>query len=77
MTEPTREFLFSYRFNGSDWSTTVFARDEAEAKEKIKQVGLARYDGEVFLRVPATVSGGVFVRGLVWLQNLRRTWKSA
>ena len=28
-----REFLFTYRFGGSEWGTSVFARDPSEAKD--------------------------------------------
>ena len=56
-----REFLFNYRFAGSDWGITIFAADATEAREKIKAVGLARYQGEVAktIRVPG---GGVIAR---------------
>ena len=69
-----REFLFTYRFGGSEWGTTIFAADAAEAKEKIRAVGLARYDGEVFMKGRA--SGLPFARMFVWIQNLRRAWRA-
>src|SRR5690348_16928194 len=47
-----REFLFTYRFDGAEWGTSVFAADPAEAKEKIKAMALARYDGELMMRIP-------------------------
>lgn len=49
-----REFLFNYRFAGSEWGITIHAADAAEAKEKIKQVALARYEGEVAAKIPAS-----------------------
>lgn len=46
-----REFLFNYRFGGSEWGITVFADSPAEAREKIKAVALARYEGEVAMTI--------------------------
>lgn len=70
MTKANREFLFSYRFGGSEWGISIFAADAAEAREKIKAVGLARYDGEMVARIPAAILGaGLFVRLLTWWRN--------
>lgn len=46
-----REFLFSYRFDGAEWGTSVHAANPVEAKEKIKAMSLARYDGEVMAKI--------------------------
>lgn len=48
-----REFLFEYRYGGSDWGISVFAENATEAREKIKAVGLARYKGEVGAKIKA------------------------
>ena len=70
MAEADREFLFSYRFGGSEWGVSIFARDPAEAKEKIKAVALARYDGELVARIPAAIPGaGLLVRLLTWWER--------
>lgn len=67
-----REFLFSYRFAGSEWGITIFAADPTEAREKIKAVALARYDGEVSEKIPAALAGfGIVPRLLVWWRNGR------
>lgn len=58
----SREFQFSYRYGGHDWGITIFASDPSEAREKIKAVGLARYDGEVALKIP--LPAGRFIRRL-------------
>jgi hypothetical protein len=52
-----REFLFSYRFGGAEWGVAIHASGPAEAMEKIKSVALARYSGEVSLRIPMTPAG--------------------
>lgn len=68
--EATKEFLFTYRFDGVEWGISIFARDSAEAKEKIKAVALARYDGELRMRIPAAVSVfGLVPRLIVWIRQ--------
>lgn len=68
-----REFLFTYRFGGAEWGTSVFATDPAEAKEKIKAMALARYDGELMARIPAGVPGaGLLTRVICWWKMRKR-----
>lgn len=68
-----REFLFNYRFGGAEWGISIFAADPTEAREKIKAVALARYEGELDMRIPAVVSVfGLVPRLIVWLR--RRCW---
>lgn len=68
--EKMREFLFSYRFGGLEWGVSVFADSPAEAKEKIKSMSLARYEGEAKMKIPASVIGaGLFTRIFVWWKN--------
>lgn len=70
-----REFLFTYRFGSAEWGISIFAADPAEAREKIKAVALARYDGELYMRIPVGTSMfGLMPRVIVWLR--RRRWMS-
>lgn len=72
-----REFLFTYRFNDAEWGISIFARDAAEAKEKIKAIALARYDGELFAKIPAGIPGsGWMIRLVCWWKNRKpgATW---
>lgn len=65
-----REFLFNYRFAGSEWGITIHAASPAEAKEKIKAVALARYDGELMARIPAAVpAAGLITKLICWWKN--------
>lgn len=68
-----REFLFTYHFGGVSWGTSVFAANPVEAREKIKAVGMARYDGELAGRIPV-IAGTAPVMGLLaglicWWRN--------
>lgn len=65
MSDASREFLFTYRFGDSEWSTTVFADSPAEAKEKVKAMAWARYDGEMVARVYIP-GGGFTTRFATW-----------
>ena len=72
MSKAVREFLFTYHFGGVSWGTSVFADSTEEAKEKIKAVGMARYDGELMMRIPAATPGGGLIASLIcWLRNRR------
>lgn len=65
-----REFLFEYHFGGSTWGTSVWATDEAQAREKIKAVGMSRYVGECYARIPSSIpAAGIFVRAYTWFKN--------
>lgn len=73
MNDASREFLFTYRFDGAEWGISIFARDAVEAQEKIKAVSMARYDGELMMLIPASVSAfGLVPRIIVWWK--RRRW---
>lgn len=70
--DASREFLFTYRFGGAEWGTTVFAADPAEAKEKVRAMALSRYDGELYMRIPAAASlFGLVPRLIIWLRQRR------
>ncbi len=65
-----REFLFTYRFGGAEWGASGFAADPSEAKEKIKAMALARYDGELMARIPAAIpAAGLLARLTCWWKN--------
>jgi hypothetical protein len=73
MADANREFLFTYRFGGNEWGISIFAADPVEAREKIKAVALARYDGELHMHIPASASlFGLVPRVIVWLRQ--RHW---
>lgn len=61
-SEASREFQFTYRFGGHEWGIFIHASNPVEAREKIKAVALARYDGEVAMKIPVPLGG--FLRRL-------------
>lgn len=63
--EATREFQFTYRFGGHEWVVAIFATNPAEAREKIKAVAFARYDGEIAMKIPVPMGG-----------LIRRAWRA-
>ncbi|AZN97182.1 hypothetical protein EJ066_07705 [Mesorhizobium sp. M9A.F.Ca.ET.002.03.1.2] len=40
-------YLFEYRHGGAEWGVEIVARSPEEAKERIKSLGWARYQGEI------------------------------
>lgn len=63
--------LFSYRFDGKSYTVDIIAKDAAEAKERLKALTWARYDGELVARIPAGI--GIAAPFLVALRNATRT----
>lgn len=47
--------LFSYRFQGKLYTVDIVAKDESEAKERLKALAWAEYDGELVARIPAEI----------------------
>lgn len=64
----TRTFLFSYRYNGSEWSLEIPAESAREARERLSAMSFARMDGELIAKFP--VATGPIVRLTVWLKNI-------
>lgn len=54
-------YLFEYRHGGAEWGVEIAARSPEEAKERIKSMGWARYQGEIKATVHIP-TGGVFTR---------------
>lgn len=59
--------IFSYRYEGKSYTVDIVAKDAAEAKERLKALAWAQYDGELVARIPR--SAGPLVRIGVWLRN--------
>jgi hypothetical protein len=59
--------LFTYRHNGAEWTLEIKARDSHDARERLKALCLARYDGELLAKVP--VSLGPLIKTVAWLRN--------
>lgn len=61
--------LFSYNYEGSEYSLEIPANNLEEAKGRLSKMVFARYDGELVAKVPAMPSSGLFVSLITWLRN--------
>ncbi len=61
--------LFSYSYEGSEYSLEIPANSAQEAKDRLSRLPFARYGGELVAEVPAFPASGVFVRLLAWIRN--------
>jgi hypothetical protein len=65
--------LFSYRFDGREYTVDILAKDANEAKERVKALAWARYDGVLITRIPNTIGAGLIARLAVALRNFTQT----
>ena len=47
------EYIYEYHHDGDQWSFTIWGEDKEDAQDRINKLPLARYCGEVKMRVPA------------------------
>jgi hypothetical protein len=66
-----RTFLFSYNYEGAQYSFEIPAYSLDEAKARLSRITFAKYDGELMCKIPAVAGAGIFVRILTWLKNLK------
>lgn len=59
--------LFSYRFDGRQYTVDIVAKNESEAKERLNALAWAQYDGVLVARIPAGL--GLFARLSVAIRN--------
>jgi hypothetical protein len=62
-------FLFSYNYEGSQYSFEIPAYSAEEARERVSRLTFAKYDGEIAHKIPAFAGASVLVRLLTWLKN--------
>jgi len=62
--------VFSYRYNGREYTIDVVAEDASDAKERLKMLAFARYDGELVARMPSNL--GPIARAMVAIRNVTR-----
>lgn len=66
-----KEYSFSYRFENKDWTVSIYANSEDEAKRKfwaLKENG--QYDGEIVCKVNATKPYGLIKSVLSKFKNM-------
>jgi len=69
MMNELKTHLFSYNYEGSQYSLEIPAHSEEEAKSRLTRMVYANYDGELVATVPAMPVSGIFVRLVTWLRN--------
>lgn len=62
------EYTFSYRFGGKTWTTNVWADSPEEAKQKVRAMATATFDGEVAAKIYIPVN-------ISWVRNLCNRFK--
>jgi hypothetical protein len=63
-------FLFRYRHAGVEWELLLQASDANDARERIKSLAWARYDGRLVASMPAALGWIAIVAA--WLRNFLR-----
>jgi hypothetical protein len=69
--EPWWKFTFTYRFEGKEYAFDIPARSAEEAKARLGQISLARFEGQVDGDEIPFSSGGFLVPLICWWRNLR------
>ncbi|MCP4381091.1 MAG: hypothetical protein GY798_06685 [Hyphomicrobiales bacterium] len=65
-----QRFSFTYRFDGADWSIEVPALSLEEARERVRVLGFARYDGDQEKRRKPTPNG---YGSSTWFRSVMRS----
>jgi hypothetical protein len=63
--------LFTYRHEGKLWSLEIKANDEEDAKDRLKRLAFASYQGVLVANVPLFL--GPLVPLAVWIRNATTT----
>ena len=58
-----KRYLFEYRHDNSEWALEVIATSPEDAKQRLKALTWARYQGEISAKVP--IPGGGIIRKLL------------
>ncbi len=68
--EKYETYLFSYHHDGREWSFDIKAKSMDDARDRVRKLPMARYDGVLVAKIPAGLAGaGWFVRLWCWLRN--------
>lgn len=61
--------LFSYNYEGAQYSLEIPASSPQEAKERLSRMAFAQYDGEFVAQIPASSPARIFASMLTWTRN--------
>jgi len=62
-----KTYLFSYNYDNAEWGIEVLAANKEDARMRVSRMGLARYDGELSLKIPT--HSGIIPRLIVFIMN--------
>jgi hypothetical protein len=62
-----KRFLVTYHHEGAAWILELRAKDEADARARLRQLGSAKVEGEIAMVVPASI--GWLARAAVVVRN--------
>lgn len=65
MTEKLRKFAFSYPLNGRSCALTIEATSPEHAKERVKAMSQATYEGEIFVTIPVSKNSNSWFARLI------------
>lgn len=67
MSEKLRKFAFHYQISGNERvsALTIEATSPEEAKEKVKAMSQAVYDGEIFATIPVAPTKPLWIARLI------------
>ena len=76
-TADLRPFTCSYRYQGEEFSLTLWARSPAEAEDRLGQLTWARVDGELVASMNAAAGFWIPTWTIIVnsLRDFRRRWK--
>ena len=62
-----KTYLFSYNYDDAEWGIEVQAVNKEDARMRVSRMALARYDGELALKV--STHSGMIPRLIVFIMN--------
>lgn len=65
--DESKTFLISYHHHGAEWVLELKARDVDDARERLRVLPLARIDGELKAKIPASL--GPLATVITFLRN--------
>jgi hypothetical protein len=69
MSGEFKRYLFEYRHEGAEWGLEIVASSPQDARERLKALAWAHYEGEIKAKIPVP-SGKLFSRIGCWAKRV-------